>query len=266
MFQTLLAEFTAAWKFFVRFPLPAFLSGDGERSEYPPVDGHPALLRPLMPLIGFMLGFFAAVPLWILHLLPSGRLSAGIFGMAVIPLVLEIAGSWNGLTSLSDFLDQRRQGASVEDALSASESPIDVPRGGISMILMMTLYFLRMVFCGILGMCAPFWLMVALTGAWLVRAQLSAMETADGRSALYEVPRGLRKHHWYFAAGAMVVAGFLHPFGILLGFSVSWALACLAGNICRDSISGVNDRAVQVFGYASELVLLFLGILFYASF
>ena len=73
MFQTLLAEFTAAWKLLVRFPLPAFLSGDGERSEYPPVDGHPALLRPMMPLIGFVLGVFAAVPLWILRLRPGGR-------------------------------------------------------------------------------------------------------------------------------------------------------------------------------------------------
>ena len=134
------------------------------------------------------------------------------------------------------------------------------------MILLMTLYFLRMVFCSLLAASAPFWLMIALTGAWLVRAQLSALETAGGKSPLYEVPRGLRKHHWYLAAGAMVVAGFLHPFGILLGFSVSWALACLAGNICRDSISGVNVRAVQVFGYAAELVMLFLGILFYASF
>jgi len=266
MFQTLLAEFTAAWKIFVRFPLPAFLSGDGERSEYPAIDGHPALLRLMMPLIGFVLGFFAAVPLWILHLLPSGRLTAGIFGMAVIPLVLEIAGSWNGLTSLSDFLNQRRQGASVEDALSVPVNSIDEPRSGVSMILMMTLYFLRMVFCGVLGAFAPFWMMIALTGAWLVRAQLSALPQTGTDSALVDVPRGLRKHHWYLAAGAMVVGGFLHPFGILLGFSVSWALACLAGNICRDSISGVNTPAVNVFGYAAELVLLFLGILFYTSF
>ena len=266
MFQTLLAEFTAAWKFLVRIPLPAFLSGDGERSEYPAIDGHPALLRLMMPLIGFVLGFFAAVPLWILHLLPSGRLTAGIFGMAVIPLVLELAGSWTGLTSLSDFLNQRRQGASVEDALSAPVNSIDAPRSGISMILMMTLYFLRMVFCGILGAFAPFWLMIALTGAWLVRAQLASLERTGGTVPLFEVPRGLNKHHWYLAAGAMIVGGFLHPFGILIGFAVSWAVACLAGNICRDSISGVNSQAINVFGYAAELVLLFLGILFYTSF
>ena len=134
------------------------------------------------------------------------------------------------------------------------------------MILMMTLYFLRMVFCGVLGAFAPFWMMIGLTGAWLVRAQLSALPRTGTDSALLDVPRGLRKHHWYLAAGAMVVGGFLHPIGILLGFSVSWALACLAGNICQDAVSGISDQAVKVFGYAAEMVLMFLGILFYASF
>lgn len=265
MFQTFLAEFYAAWSAFVKIPLPAFLSGDGERSSYPEIDGHPALLRLMFPLIGFVAGFLAAVPLWLLHLLPSGRLTAGIFGMAVLPIVLEIAASWNGLTALADFLDRRRAGLSVEEAFSAAPVPIDSPRPGISMILMLTLYFLRMVFCGILAAFAPFWFMVALTGSWLIRAELATLNLPGTSAPWLRVPRGLGKHHWYLAAGAMIAGGFLHPFGILLGFAVSWALSVLGRNLLLDSISCINPSAFNALGYASELILMFLGVLLYAG-
>ena len=265
MFQTLLAEFSAAWKSFIHFPLPSFLSGDGEDSDYSPIDGHPALLRIMLPLVGCVLGLMAAVPAWLLHLLPSGRLTAGIFGMTVVPLVLELAGSWNGLTALSDFIVRRHRGESAAEALSGEAESIDSARSGISLISMMTLYFLRMVFCGLLAAFAPFWLVISLTGAWLVRAELSTLDQTGSGQTWLRVPRGLGKHHWYLAAGAMAACGFLHPWGILLAFSVSWALASLERNLCFEAISGISPKAFNTLGYASEIVLMFLGVLFYAG-
>ena len=266
MFQTFLAEFSAAWITFVRIPLPVFLSGDGERSDYPAIDGHPALLRIMMPAVGWMLGLIAAVPLWLLHILPSGRLTAGLAGMTVIPLMLDMMTSWSGLTALAGFADLRRRGASLEEALSASPDTINEPRSGGAMILIMSLYFLRMIFCGVLAVFAPFWFMIALTGAWLVRADLAALNVpgAFGKSWL-AVPRGLGKHHWYVAAGAMLLGGFMHPVGCILAFTVSWLIVWLAKNLCLDSISGINRQAMEVFGSSTELVLMFLGILLYAA-
>ncbi len=265
MFQTFIAEFTAAWNTFVRLPLPAFLSGDGERSDFPEIDGHPALLRIMMPLIGFVLGVFAAVPLWVLHLLPSGRLTAGIFGMALIPLGLDGMTSWKGLIAFADFLNARRQGVSLEESLAMKTGSINDSRSGISMILMLTVYLVRMIFCGVLAVFAPFWFIIALTGAWLLRAELCSLNQVGARGAWLAVPRGLGKHHWYLGAGAMLAGGFLHPLGVILAFVVSWAGAWLAGNFCMDSISGVNRQALEIFGYASELLLMFLGILLYAA-
>lgn len=265
MFQSLLAEFSSAWKSFVHLPLPAFLSGDGEDSDYAPIDGHPALLRLMFPLIGFVMGFLAAVPAWLLHLLPSGRLIAGIYGLAVLPLVLELSASWSGLTSLSDFLARRHQGESVSDALESEAGSIDSSRSARSMILLMTLFFLRMLFCALLTAFAPFWLMIALTGAWLIRAELAVLPQTGSDHSWLRVPRGLGKHHWYLAAGAMAAGGFLHPLGILLAFTVSWALAVLLRNLSLESISGINPKSFNAFGYGSELVLFFLGILFYVG-
>ena len=263
MFQSLLAEFSAAWKLFVHLPLPSFLTGNGDDSDYPQIDGHPALLRLMLPLVGFVLGFLAAVPAWLLHLLSSGRLIAGIYGLAVLPLVLELGSSWSGLVSLADFLERRHRGESAAEALEGEAGSIDSARSGRSMILLMILFFLRMLFFGLLAAFAPFWLMIALTGAWLVRAELASLPQSEG---WLRVPRGLEKHHWYLAAGAMAAGGFLYPLGILLAFTVSWALAVLLRNLCLESISCINPKAFNALGYASELVLLFLGILFYAGF
>ena len=266
MFQTLLAEFAAAWNAFVRIPLPAFLSGDGEQSDYPLIDGHPALLRIMMPLIGFVMGLFVALPVWLLYLLPSGRMAAGFAGLLLVPLALEIMTSWSGLTALAGFFDSRRQGASMEEALSAAPGSINDSRSGGSAVLMMVLYLMRMIFCGVTAYFSPFWFIVSLTGSWLVRADLASLNAPGGFGHSWlAVPRGMGKYHWYVAAGAMLAAGFMHPVGFILAYVVAWAFAWLSKNLCLESISGINRQALDVFGYCADLVLMFLGILLYAA-
>ena len=95
---------------------------------------------------------------------------------------------------------------------------------------------------------------------------LASLPQSGSSHGWLRVPRGLEKHHWYLAAGAMAAGGFLYPLGILLAFTVSWALAVLLRNLCLESISCIKPKAFNALGYASELVLLFLGILFYAGF
>ena len=133
------------------------------------------------------------------------------------------------------------------------------------MILMLTIYLVRMIFCGVLAVFSPFWFMIALTGAWLLRAELCTLNPTGARGDWLAVPRRLGKHHWYLGAGAMLAGGFLHPLGTILAFAVSWAGAWLSGNICLDSISGINRQALDIFGYTAELLLMFLGILLYAA-
>ena len=265
MFQTFLAEFAAAWKVFVRIPLPAFLLGEDDGSDLPDQDGHSALLRVMMPLVGFLLGLIAALPFWVLNLLPSGRMIAILVGCSVIPLALDMMTSWRSLLALTCFIDQRRGGASLEEALSVDPGSINDSRSGGTLIVMLTLHLAHMILCAVLACFAPFWFMTALTGAWLVRAELARLNPPGGRNPWIGVPRGWRATHWYVAALAMLAAGFLHPLGTLLAYLSAWALAHLAKNYCLDSIGGVNRQALDVFGGAAELLLMLLGLLLYAS-
>lgn len=270
MFDTYLAEFSAAWKTFIRIPLPAFLSG-GRESDYDEIDGHSALLRPMMPLIGTHLGLLTAFPLWLLNLFFHGHFAAGLAGAAVVPLALELLNSWGGLNALTSYIELRRQGASQEEAIRTAPVPMNAPRSGASMLMLMTLYFLRMVFCGVLAYFSPVWFVIAFTCAWLVRAQLVSLNAPGGFGrAWIETPRGWEQRHWHIALAVLLVIGILH-FGIfhlfaaLLAFGVAWAAAWYAGNLCLDAVSGVTRQALEIFGYAAEIVLLFLGVLLYAA-
>ncbi|MBO4649498.1 MAG: hypothetical protein J5806_15215 [Lentisphaeria bacterium] len=265
MFQTFLAEFAAAWNVFVRIPLPAFLLGEGDGSDLPAVDGHSALLRVMMPLVGFLLGLMAALPFWVLNLLPSGRMIAVLVGCSLIPLALDLATSWRSLLALTAFIDLRRNGASLETALGTDPGSIDDSRSGGTLIVMLTLHLAHMILCAILACFAPFWFVIALTGAWLVRAELARLNAPGSRGSWINVPRGWRATHWYVAAFAMLAAGFLHPLGIVLAYLSAWALAHLAKNYCLDSIGGVNRQALEIFGGAAELLLMLLGLLLYAG-
>ena len=72
--------------------------------------------------------------------------------------------------SMLEYLGRDR--TSLEESLRADPGSIDDPRSAPAMIMMLTLYLLRMIFSGVLAFFAPFWFVVALTGAWLLRAEL----------------------------------------------------------------------------------------------
>lgn len=264
MLNTLLFEFAAAWKMFIRLPLPVFLQGNS--TGHHPVDGHGALIRPLMPLIGLVLGLFITVPVWALTLLPNGRITASLAGAILAPLFLEIALGWEELNALGTFFDLRRHGATQEEALSVTPQSMNTPRGASSGIILMTIYVLRMIFLGVLSCFAPFWILVSLVGSWTIRAELMSMnKPGEFGSSWLKSARGWEKRHWFIGLGAMLCAGLYHPFGVLLAFGVIWLLAWVAINLCLETISGITRQALGVFAATSELILFFLGLLLYAA-
>lgn len=265
MINTYLTEFAKAWNVFIRIPLPRFLSGNGE-SAFPEIDGHPALLRPMMPLIGAVQGLALALLFWAAAWLPGGRLTAALFGGVAAPLVMELLTGWHGLNALASYCELRRRGASREEAFLTPPPPMTAPRSAPAMILVLTIYLARMVLFGVAAYFAPFWFVPALTASWLVRADLGTLESPDrpGRPWL-AVPSGCEQRHWHAALCVMLPAGILHPVAVLLAFALAWGMAWIAKNICLDTISGINRQAFAVFGCGAEMILLFLGGLLFAA-
>lgn len=262
MLNTYLSELAAAWNLVMK---PAFFRGE-RISELDEIDGHPALLRPMLPLVGALLGGILALPLWLLLVFFKSSLVAGIAGAVVATLAVELMTSWSGLNALSSYIDLRRRGASQEEAFLTTPGSMNEPRPGASMILMMTIYILRMIFFGLLSVYAPFWFIIAFTGGYLVRADLGTLNVpGSSERAWIAVPRGMEKRHWHVALCIMIPVGIFHLPSVILAFAVSWIIAWLGKNLCLDAVSGINRQAYEVLGYAGEMVLFFLGVLLFVA-
>ena len=206
------------------------------------------------------------VPLWVLALLPNGKVTASLAGAVIAPLFLEMALGWEELNALASFFDLRRHGATQEEALSTQPQSMNAPRGASSGIILMTIYILRMIFLGTLSCFAPFWILVSLAGSWIVRAELLSMnEPGEFGSPCLKCAKGWEKRHWIIGLVAMFCGGIYHPFGVLLAFGVVWLLGWVAVNLCLETISGITKQALGVFACSTELVLFFLGLLLYAA-
>ena len=62
-----------------------------------------------------------------------------------------------------------------------------------------------------------------------------------------------------------LLAGFFHIPAALLAFVMAGGIAWVAKQLCLDSISGINRQAVDVFGYTTEIILLFVGVLLFTG-
>ena len=262
----LLSQFAAAWDVFFTVKLPAFFHSGME--EWETIDGKGALTVPMLPAAGAAAGFILFLPLTFICIL--GRpVAAGILGATIAPLIIELLSGGKDLRSLAIFLEKRRKGMDVEEALTPPEKNDSTNHSASYTLIVFTMYVLRMIFFGVLAYFnASFWFIVVFAGSFYLRAELCLVNIPGefGRKSLLSVPEGMKKYHIYTALILCLLAGFLRdiPF-TLIGFLVAMLAAFLAKGACLESVSGINKFAVRVFGYASEFVLLFTGVLLYAK-
>lgn len=259
----LLSQLAAAWQLFFTIPLPSFFSRHME--EWETIDGQGALTVPMLPVAGAITGVLLFIPLTLICML--GRpLAAGILGATIAPFLMEILSGSKDMRSLCIFLERRRKGMNVEEALTP---PGKNSTNAISPVLIFTMYILRMILFGVLAYFnASFWFIVVFAGSSYLKAELCLLNIPGefGRRSLLSVPDGMRKYHMYTTLVICLLAGFITdiPF-TLIGFLIVLLAAFLAKGACLESVSGINKFAVRVFSYASEFVFLFTGVLLYAK-
>ena len=263
-----LAQFSATWNLFIEWKLPSFITDNNEDEQVRLIDGKPALARIMMPLIGACMGILVYLPLWGITVV-FGHVVGGIAAALLVPAAIEMATGWAGLSALTTYILLRRSGASHEEAFLAKPLSMTEPRPPVSMIGMLVLYALRMLMFGVLAsVYCSFWFIIVLTGGFLVRMHLCGMNEPGGsvEDHYYPLPdERMQKYGWWIGLIAMLIAGFFHIPATLIAFLVTGGIAWLAKQLCLDSISGINRQAVDVFGYTAEIVLMFIGILFFTG-
>lgn len=247
-------QFAAAWRFFV----PFFPGGKRpEETEEIRMNTLPALMRPMTPLVGALLGLCAALPVFLISF--AGRIPAALAGGILAPLIPEFLTEWKGLKALAGYVNSRRTGAPQQEALA----------GGNARAFHWTLavlYILRALMSAALSaFSSAFWIAVSLTGSYLVRAELSTGRSKSGRE-FFPAEAPLRNAHWLTASGAILAVSLSvswNPLPPLFAFAFSWLIGSYGVHLCAECTDGPSENALHIFGSAAEFALLLLGVLLY---
>lgn len=254
MNHDLFSQFAATWNYFSVRALPGSLF----RTEYTD-DNPPPLIRVLTPLVGFVMGLAVAVPVFLISLF--GRVPAAVAGGLLAPLALEFLTAHTGLDALTRYIEARRSGIPQDEALPGNT---DAPE--ISNLTKIVLFLLRAaLFFVLFRFGAGFWIVIALTGGYLVRAEMATVRTSSGIE-FFPTENRFRSMHWAVGFCAMFAASLFftwNPLPLLCAFGLSWLTGSYAAHLCAESPDGCALNAMCVFGYASELALLLLGAFIY---
>lgn len=251
-----ISQIAAVWNYFSTFTLPGnFFKTKYTDEELPP------LMRPLTPLIGGLL----SVPALVIIILAgfAGRTPAFIAGACLAPLVLELLTGWQGLTALSRYMDARSSGAPQSEALPGEFA--DDEKGNC-LFVKISIYLFRSAMLGALcWSSAAWWIVVALVGGYLVRAEVATCRTRDGVE-FFPADVHVKNYHWIVAAILMLLVCIFFTWNILpilTAYAVSWLIGTYGSHLCADAAEGASRNALNIFGYMSELLLLLLGVLIY---
>lgn len=253
MNRDLPAQFSAVWNYFSTVRLPGKIFQTNYTDE-----NLPPLMRPITPVFGAVLGLCAVIPLALL--MPFGRVPVAIAGGLIVPYLLDWMTGFSGLSALSGFIENRYAGAPMDEAVSGIDAKPFAP----SSITTLTLYLLRAVMFAVL--CASgsiVWIMISLTGAYLVRAELAASD-----EKFFPAESRIRNLHWVTGGGLMLVEAFFHSWNILPALAavgIAWLCGAGAARLCRESGAEISDNALSIFGFSAELLLLLLGVFVYVG-
>lgn len=276
MSNDLLEQFRATWSIFMNKKLPELIHSPEKEVvayEEDSMENAPELARPLTPLVGALPGVALYIPTWILYHL-FGTWAAGIFAGVCAPLCLEYLSGWRGLSNLADYINLRKNGFTQTVAL-LHENVDDEPERSLpesSIILYITIYILRMALFAALGASgAAFWFVAALTGAYLARAELASAVIPGTETPFLDPPERFSKWHWYIGGAVMLffsavsTTWYVQLPALGTALILIWLVSWYALHLCLDQISGMTQRAIDIFGYTTEILLLILGTLFFTG-
>ena len=260
-----MAQFSSTWDMLVSVKLPEPLRGRPKGADDDEDFEIPELARPLFPLVGAALGLCAFLPAWFLIRIPGNPAAALVCGIA-IPALLEFMTRGRNLAAFAAFLEARWHGATIAQSVTKSpETGFDEAKSPSGMILILSVYIFKAACLGILVACShPSWFIVAFTGSRLVQAHLASLPSPSGGVPVIDTPDRFENHHWYFAAGAMLLGGIAELPASMIAVAICWLMAKSFSRICISQLGCANSRSILIAGYASELILLFLGILLLA--
>ena len=255
MKQKYLQAFSWLWNYFFRIPVP-FL---------PAVDAKyiPQLARPMLPATGAVAGFVIYLVYLLLRFV-CGNTAAILFFTLTGAFLLDMFRKFRGFKIFCSWCNQRFQGKTPEDALDFSENTNWKDKELTEQLLPFTVYLLRGILFAILAWHhSAVWIIFALTGSFLVMAELATLQDERTWNELIPTPEGCVMQHWFIAGSILLIFGILtlHPGSAVATFLIAWALTKYAKSMHENFDGVITFKQLDYWGYFAEMILLLTGTL-----
>ncbi|MBR2425140.1 MAG: hypothetical protein IKB16_00200 [Lentisphaeria bacterium] len=255
MKQKYLNAFSWVWNYFFRFKLPGL----------PAVDPRyiPPFARVIFPLVGTAAGamvYFAC--LLIRYVI--GNTAAILFFVFTGVFLLDMLRKFRGFKLFCTWCNRRFHGSSPEDALDFTQPESWKEKDLPEQLLPFTIYIFRGVLFGLLAWHhAAVWSVFALTGSFLVMAELASLRDERTWNELIPVPEGFAMYHWFAAGLALLVFGVFtgHPGGAVATFLIAWGMTKYGRYLHERLDDLITIKQLEYWGYFTEMCLLLAGAL-----
>lgn len=258
MKQNLFQSFVWLWNYFFHIRLPFT----------PDVDQRyiPRFTRVAFPLTGAAAGLVIYLG-YLLILYICGSIVATLCFALTGAFLLDLCRKFRGFKLFCTWCDLRIKGHTAEEALEFQADDNWKEKDLTEQLLPFTIYIIRGIFFAILaGYHSAVWVIFALTGSFLVMADLTNLQDERTWNELIPAPEGYAMHHWFAAAAVLLTAGVLtvHPGSAIATFLIAWGMTKYVKTI-HDRMDGViTFKQLDHWGYFTELLLLLVGTLFAA--
>lgn len=249
------ASFAWAWCRFFKKRIPGL----------PAVTEHnvPSNARWMVPVAGAAAGLMVVLATWIVGFF-MGKLAASLFAAVAGSFFLEFIRGFSGLKAACAWIAHRQSGASPAEALDFDEDDPSKKPDFSMQIIPVTIFLVRGVLFGFLTWNdASCWILFALTGGFLVMAELSGKLDSETWQEYIPCPPEYQMFHWYSTIAVLLAAGILslHLGGAIMAFLVAWGMSKYVGYLVSEQSGTVNRHTLNFFGYFTECMLLVIGIL-----
>lgn len=264
MNNDILAQFSAVWNRFASIPLPRFLKGAYEYEE----EDSPELARGLLPIVGTIIGFCVVIPSYIVGML-FGRVPEAVICGAGGAFLLEFMTSWRGSNALAAYIIRRKAGATQDEAMELDPPSLNSSVPAVSLITLMVIWIIKAILLAVLASYGSlFWIIVSMTVAYFVRAELTSLKETGSLKEFYETPEKNANLHYYTTV-IIILAVSIGSWGGLAGaalaFGTAWGISKYATALITSVQCGINSNIINIFGSASEIFLLLIGVFLYAG-
>ncbi len=254
-------SFRKAWNLLSFFKFPD--TADARKDE---MDEVPENIIAYFPLVGAFIGFMSYCGAWLLERLMDGKVFSAMLSAVIITMALEILTLGKDLATLMNFLKTCAKNMDAEAAVAAMEEKDDL-RGGISeLVLLFSLFLLKMICIGILIYSGnALWLVVMLSLPYLIQGLVATAPSSVVERAILPSDKETAKTAWIVAAVACIVAGHAFIPAVLLALVVSWFFLDRFMRYWTARFRTVTGKTVGLAGIMLEYILLVLGTILLAK-